>query len=403
MRNSYATRAGVRAGQGQLTVGVEEEFALADPVTRKAVLVADAVVEAAGRLAGEGHVVGEMSLAQLETVTGVCSDAHELRAEVRRLRRCAARAAREAGCQLVASGTVLLGVPGPPPILDKPRDHAIAARFGLLVDQQCTNACHVHVGVPDLEEAVQVVNHLRPWMPLLLAMTANSPFCSGRDTGHASWRTMLWDRWPTATPPPYLRSVDHYEEVVAALVDSGAAVDPAMLYWSVRPSRHVPTVEIRVADVQLSIEDTVAYALLVRALVAAALTDLREGRPALPVEDTVLRAATWRAAHDGMSGQALTLPLPGPHRSVPAWQLTEALMGHIQEHLRKAGDFDTVRRWLTRLRRHGTGAAQQRAVYERTQRLADVVDAIALPEPPHADATPDRKHEAICEGTVQPT
>lgn len=87
---------------------------------------------------------------------------------------------------------------------------------------------------------------------------------------------MLWDRWPTATPPPYLRSVDHYEEVVAALVDSGAAVDPAMLYWSVRPSRHVPTVEVRVADVQPDPEDTVAYALLVRALVAAALTDLRE-------------------------------------------------------------------------------------------------------------------------------
>ncbi|MFI6768218.1 glutamate--cysteine ligase [Streptomyces sp. NPDC050355] len=367
-------------------MGVEEEFVLADAVTREAALVAEAVVEAAGRLAGDGHVVGEMALAQLETVSGVCSDARQLRTEVMRLRRCAARAARDSGCLLVACGTAPLGDPGPPPILDKPRYHAIAARFGTLVDQQCANACHVHVGVPDLEEAIQVVNHLRPWMPLLLALTANSPFCGGRDTGHASWRAMLWGRWPTAGPPPYLHSVDHYEQVVAALVDSGAAVDPAMLYWFVRPSRHVPTVEVRVADVLPDTEDTVAYALLVRAMVAAALTDLREGRPALPVEDTVLRAATWRAARDGMSGQALTLPLPGPPRNIPVWHLAEALMGHVQGHLRTAGDFDTVRRWLSRLRRHGTGAARQRAVYVRTERLEDVVDALAVAGPAHQGA-----------------
>lgn len=403
VRDPYATSAGSRAGQGQLTVGVEEEFLLADAVTREAALVADAVVEAAGRLAGDGHVVGEMALAQLETVSGVCSDGSQLHTEVMRLRRCAARAAGEAGCLLVACGTVPLGDPGPPPILDKPRDHAIAARFGALVDQQCANACHVHVGVPDLEEAVQVVNHLRPWMPLLLALTANSPFCGGRDTGHASWRAMLWSRWPTAGPPPYLRSVDHYEQVVAALVDSGAAVDPAMLYWSVRPSRHVPTVEVRVADVLPDTEDAVAYALLVRAMVAAALTDLREGRPALPVEDAVLRAAAWRTARDGMSGQALALPLTGPPRSVPVWHLTKALMGHVQGHLQAAGDFDTVRRWLSRLRRHGTGAARQRAVYMCTERLEDVVDALAVADPAHHGVAPDRMGRAFRDGTVQPT
>ncbi|WP_066931107.1 glutamate--cysteine ligase [Streptomyces sp. NBRC 110611] len=393
MRESYAVGAvgaGARAGRGELTVGVEEEFILADPVTREAVLTANGVVETADRLAGHGQVVAELALGQVETVGGVCSDARQLRAEVTRLRRCAARAAHEAGHLLVACGTAPLGDPGPPPVVDTRRNHAITAQFRSLVDQQCVNACHVHVGVPDPEEAVQVVNHLRPWTPLLLALTANSPFCLGRDTGHASWRAMLWGRWPTAAPPPYLRSADHYERVVSALVDSGAAMDPAMVYWSVRPSRHVPTVEIRVADVLPGAEDTVAYALLVRGLVATALTKIRKGEPAPPVEDSVLRAAAWRAARDGMSGRLPAVPLPGPVRTVPAWYLATALVMRVQGHLHAAGDFDTVRRWLSRLQGHGTGAARQRAVYRRTERLENVVDTLAVPLHEHAAPDSDR-------------
>lgn len=402
MRESCAVGVEVRAGQGELTVGVEEEFVLAHAVTREVALAAPSVVEAADLLAGTGHVVGELAQAQLETISAVCSTTRQLRAEVTRLRRCAARAAQEAGCLLVACGTAPLGDPGPPPVQDKPRSHTIAARFGPLLDQLCANSCHVHVGVPDREEAVQVVNHLRPWMPLLLSLTANSPYCRGRDTGHASWRAILWGRWPTATPPPYLRSVDHYEQIVSALVNSGAALDPGMLYWSVRPSRHVPTVEIRVADVQPGAADTVAYALLVRALVAAALADVRKGRPAPPVEETVLRAATWRAARDGMSGQALTAPLPGALRTVPAWYLATALLRHVQGPLRAAGDFDAVRRWLSRLQRHGTGATRQRTVYRRTGRLEDVVDALAVPATLPRGAEGDPKGRTARADTVQP-
>ncbi|MEU9119648.1 glutamate--cysteine ligase [Streptomyces sp. NPDC048506] len=399
MRESYAVSAGTRAGLGELTVGVEEEFILADAVTRAPAFAADAVAVAAGRLVGSRYVVPELAQAQVETISGVCSDARQLHTEVTRLRQGVAVAAREAGCLLIPCGTAPLGDPGPPPVLDKPRSHVITARFGTLLDQLCANACHVHVGVPDREEAVQVVNHLRPWTPLLLSLTTNSPFCGGRDTGHASWRAMLWGRWPTSAPPPYLRSVAHYEQVVAALVDSGAAVDPAMLYWPVRPSRHVPTVEIRVADVLPRTEDTVAYALLVRALVATALSEIRRGKPAPPVEETVLRAETWRAARDGMSGRALSVPLPGSPRTVPVWQLATALVVRVQGHLRAAGDFDTVRRWLLRLQRQGTGAARQRAVYRRAERVEDVVDALAVPT--HEDAGHDPQDRA-CD-TAQPT
>ncbi|MGA4843627.1 carboxylate-amine ligase [Streptomyces sp. G45] len=352
---------------------------------------------AAGGLRGQGrqphrgsrHVVPELAQTQIETIGGVCADARELRAETDRLRQCAARAAREVGCLLVACGTVPLGDPGPPPVLDRPRYHTIAARFGSVLNHLCVNACHVHVGVPDREEAVQVVNHLRPWLPLLLSLTANSPFVHGRDTGHASWRTMLWDRWPTAGPPPRLRSVDHYEQLVATLVDSGAAVDPAMVYWSARPSRHVPTVEVRAADVLPDTADTVAFALLVRALVASVLADVRGGVPAPGPEDAVLRAAVWRAARHGMSGRTLALPLPDPTRSVPVWQLAEHLVGRVEEHLRAAGDLDTVRQWFARLRAQGTGADRQRAAFQRHGGLQGVVDLLAVPVREAADRPAD--------------
>jgi carboxylate-amine ligase len=347
------------------------------------------VVGTAGRIAGAWQVVAEMSLAQVETVSRVCQDAGQLRTELLRLRGCAARAAREHGCVLVASGTAALGEPGPPPVLDKPRYHRIATRFGPLIEQLCANGCHVHIGVPDPEEAVQVVNHLRPWTPLLLALSANSPFFQGRDTGHASWRTVLWSRWPTATPPPYLRSVAHYEQLAGALVDSGAALDTGMLYWSARPSRHVPTVEIRVADVMPTVADTVAFALLVRAMVAAALVQVRRGRPAAPIEDAVLRAALWRAARDGLAGQSMALPSHGSPRLRPARHLVTALVRRLDEHLAATNDAEPVREWLRLLRAQGTGATRQRVAYQSTRCVEDTVDSLAV------DGAPSERSPAI--------
>lgn len=374
------------AAQRPLTMGVEEEFLLADARTRQSVHGAAAVLGAVEQTAhdgtgghGGGEVTAEMARAQVETISAVCGDAEQLRAEIMRLRQYAAGEANRFGYLLVASGTSLLGDPGPPPTIDKARYLQIAASFGPLVDQQCVGACHVHVGVPQPEEALQVVNHLRLWTPALLALSANSPYWNGHDTGHASWRTLLWGRWPTTGPPPYLRSLRHYEQTVEALVDSGAAMDPAMLYWSVRPSRHVPTVETRIADVMPTVEDTVGYALLVRGLVAAALAETRAGRTAPPVDEMVLRAACWRAARDGLPGRALLVPPVGRPRPVPAWTAVTAMLRQARPHLEAAGDAPTVARWLRTLRERGTGAARQRTAASRRGRIEDAVDEVAIP------------------------
>lgn len=361
----------------ELTVGVEEEFFLADVTTRHAVLRAETVLEGTAPVSGGGRMEPELARAQVESVSAVCRDIGSLREDLLRLRRSVATAAESNGCRLVASGTVPLGDPGPPPVSDRPRYHRIAERFGPLLDQQSACACHVHVGVPDPEEAVQVVNHLRIWLPVLLVLSSNSPFWQGRDTGYASWRTPLFARWPTAGPPPYLSGREEYEEIVEGLRETGAILDGGMLFWYARPSRHVPTVEVRVADVMPTVDDTVLFAALVRALVATVLTDLREGRAAPAVGDHLLRAACWRAARYGLRGDGVDVSGRVDERLIPASGQIKQLMEYVSPALESSGEDGAVRAGLRALRLRGTGADRQRAAYRRRNRFEDVVDLLA--------------------------
>ncbi|MEU4928673.1 glutamate--cysteine ligase [Streptomyces yokosukanensis] len=364
-----------------LTVGVEEEFVLADRHSRSVVYRAVSVVGAARAHLGGPHVTPELSQSQVETVSAVCRTAAELESEILRLRTGAAAAAAEHDCLLVPSGMAVLGRPGPPPLLDQARYRALVRRFGPVVHGQGVNSCHVHIGVADKEEAIQTVNHLRGWMPLLLALTANSPYCDGADTGYASWRSMVWSRWPSAGPPPYLRGVAHYEWMVDQLVASGAAMDPAMLYWHIRPSAHLPTIEARVADVMPDARTTTAYALLVRALVGNAVEAVRAGERAPEVPDLLLRAASWQAARHGPTGT-----LPGTHARdcapMAVSRLIEELWKRVEPQLSRHGDDQRVSDWLSDVQLQGSGAARQRRIARQHEDgLRAVVDDLAVELP----------------------
>ena len=204
-----------------------------------------------------------MTSCQVETTTDVANTSEELRTQLTRLRRIAAEAAEADGARLLAVGLPPT-VPHEFPITDKPRYQQIAARFGMIAHEQGICGCHVHVAVPDRDAAIRVGNRLRPWLPLLLALTANSAVYRNTDTGYASWRSILWQRWPSAGPPPHFESADEYDAVVKMLQDSGAMLDDGMVYWDVRPSANFPTIEVRVADVPATVAETVLFAALVR-------------------------------------------------------------------------------------------------------------------------------------------
>jgi carboxylate-amine ligase len=331
------------------TVGVEQEFLLVDPETRRPVPLAPRVRELA-HAPGDLDVQGELTPFQIEIATGVTSSFEDLDEQVRAARRVLVQAADEAGCRLVATGMPPIGKAGPPPGTDDPRYHQIEYSHRRLVIGQGACGLHVHVGVEDKAEALRASNKLRVWLPTLLALSANSPIYEGEDTGYASWRSMVWSRWPVSGPPPSWDGPEHYDRTVDAIISTQALLDRAMVYWDVRPSANHPTVEVRVADIPQLATEVVVLAELIRALVVSEPSEQR-------VDDPVLRAAYWRASRDGVDGLAAD---PHTGKLSPAFDRAVELVEHVAPALRDRGTLSTVERQMDWLRHNGCGAARQR-------------------------------------------
>ena len=354
------------------TVGVEEEFLLLDPTTGENAQVAIAVL---ADLPAEVRQRSRLEFrhSMVEMVTGVCTDLAEAGRQLRQLRGAAAAAAARAGTRLVAIGATPMAERRPT-VTDNPRYQAIARHYGPIVADPAVCGCHVHVGVADRELAVQVSNHLRPWLPVVQALATNSPFFAGADTGTASWRAMQLDRWPSLGPAPFFTSGEDYDDTVRIMVDSGTMIDATMVLWHARPSTTYPTIEVRMADVCPTVADTLLVAGLVRALVATAIDDIAAGLTAPAVTDGVLRAAHWNAAHRGLGATLLDLRAG---RARPAWDVVGDLVTKLRPALLRHGDLSLVDGELARVREEGTGADRQRRVHERTGDLRAVLAELA--------------------------
>jgi carboxylate-amine ligase len=351
------------------TVGVEEEFLLVDPDTGRAQPAAAAVV--AGAEAGLGdQVCGEFTRNQIEVRTSPCTDAGRLRDELARLRTAVAEAAIAEGLRLCASGTPVVAAE-PSSVADHPRYHAGVAQYRSMLDDFMVCSTHVHVYLPDRELAVLVSNHLRPWLPLLIALSANSPFHQGIDTGYADWRAVIRSRFPCLGPPPYAESLRHHDELATAIADSGAMLNAVTPFWDIRPNPKLPTLEVRSMDVLADIDDTVALAMLIRALVSVSTDKALAGDPGPQPSSEVLRAAYWRAARDGWPGCGVDA-LSG--QVLPTSVQMARLFDHLEPALRRHGDSAIVRGLMDRLVSRGTGADLQRASLSRRGSLAGVVD-----------------------------
>jgi glutamate---cysteine ligase / carboxylate-amine ligase len=352
------------------TIGVEEEYLLVDPASRAPRSAAEAVVARAQAGLGDA-ATNEFTQFQIEVRTRPCVEAAALRDELVGLRAGAARAAAAEGVRLCASGTPVVGAREPWAIGDNPRYRAGVGQYRAMLDDFAVCALHVHVHLPDRERAVMVGNHLRPWLPLLVALAANSPFHQGVDTGYADWRTVIRSRFPCLGPPPYSESLQHHEELAVRMAESGAMLDAHTPFWDIRPNPRLPTLEIRSMSVGADVDDTVALAVLVRALVTTAGAKVTAGEPGPRPPSELLRAAYWRAARDGWSGCGVDA-LSG--RILPAPVQTTRLVDHVRPALEEHGDVDVITAFLRRLAARGTGAECQRASAARHGVLTGVVD-----------------------------
>ena len=362
------------------TVGVEEEYLLVDAATGDLRPRAPAVLPAATEALGD-QVQPELSMSQIEVETAVCQTLDEVRAELGRLRKEVIDAAEPAGALVVASGSHPFGDWRTQATTPKSRYLDLNHTFRLLAWELLISGCHVHVGVEDPEDAIGVIDRCRPWLPTLLALTGNSPFWQATDSGYCSYRTQIFDRIPVTGVPPVLGTRSEYDRLVGELVATGSMADATRLYWDVRPSARFPTVEFRVCDVCLTVDEAVMAAGLVRSLVRTCHAQAVGGEPVPAVRSEVVRSARWRASRDGLGGELFDLTTC---RARPATEVVDTLLTFLRPDLEDAGEWDEISALVAQTVARGTGAARQRDVFKRSGSMVDLVHWLAAETAPAA-------------------
>ncbi|MBG0739406.1 glutamate--cysteine ligase [Paeniglutamicibacter antarcticus] len=360
-----------------VTFGIEEEYLLVDPVTGLPKFISTEVsrVLQSSVEVDDGDIQHELLACQLETSTPPCHTAQEALHSLLAFRVELAKAAYKSLARAASTGAAPKMEEAPPKVTDDRRYHRLRRSARAIVADQYVNGLHVHVQIPDREAGVNALNRIRPWLPVLVALSANSPFWQDRDSGFESWRTISYRRWPIQGVPPVFIDAADYEARVQHLLDTGVIIDRGVITWVARLSENYPTLEVRACDAQLEARDSVLLAVLIRALVTTALDDPSrlDSLPAgsahagsahahLQLTTEIIDAALWQAARHGLTGD-LVHPVTG--RLAPAANVTAALLALVTPALDEAGDYGFAVDGLARIAERGTGSIRQRRAREQ--------------------------------------
>jgi glutamate---cysteine ligase / carboxylate-amine ligase len=351
-----------------MAVGVEEEFHTVDLATHMLQPQADSLLE---QLPAD-RFGAELQRSVVETNSRPFVRLIDLAEDLAALRRRVVAAAEPLGLGIVAAGTVPVVDLDALKVTPDPRFENMLEEYQALAREQLICGAQVHVDVGDRDTAIAVAHRVGPWLPALLAISASSPYWLGSDTGYASYRTLLWSRWPTTGPVGPFESAKEYDETMDALVRSGVISDRGMIYYDVRPSAHLPTIELRICDACPRVEDVVLLAGLFRALVYVEMEAIEVGRPPLPARTELVRAATWRAARSGLEGELVD---PGTGAPVPAPDFLRRMLTELRPALEEIGDWELVAELTEATLARRCSPARQRAAFA-TGGMAEVVELL---------------------------
>lgn len=356
-----------------LTFGIEEEYLVIDATTGALVPRSDEVLDRASRVLGTA-VSPELNHCQIEVATPICTDLSTARSHLDRLRHGVNAAALEVGAAAVPLGSHPFSSWTDQRVdLRNERYRRMNDVYQIVCRQQVICGCHVHVGMESRDLAVAIMNRVQPWLPVLLALSANSPYWHSLDTGFVSYRSQVWQRWPTAGMPPKLANAAEFDEIVNGLLLIDAIEDATFLYWYVRPSTRYPTLEFRVCDVCLDVDETIALAGLIRALTWTCAREAKAGRPSSTPRQEIMEAAMWRAGRYGLESSLISPYTLTPR---PAEAVTDELLAFVRDALDEHGDTEEVVALVHQIVERGNGAQRQRAAYARDGDLRDVIHAV---------------------------
>ncbi len=343
------------------TVGVEEEFQLVDPASRGLAPVVDEVLAA-----GEGSrlITSELSQSCVEMLSPVFETVADLARELPGLRTEVRDLARGRGAEIVGAGTHPFSEPTEQPLTGGDHNRRVEEEMGWVARTQAIYGLHVHVAVPDGVAAIVAVNALARYVPLLVALSANSPFWRGSDTRLASTRIKIFEMFPRSGLPPSFRSWEDFENHIETLVAAGSIPDYSWCWWDARPHQRFGTVELRAPDVQTDASYTAALAALVQCLVASAGTDEPPANPLFNAENK------WRAVRHGMDADFYDF---AAGMAVPARSMARGLIEELRPVAQDLGCEHELGGVLE-IVELGTGAELQRAAFKRTGSLEGVMD-----------------------------
>jgi glutamate---cysteine ligase / carboxylate-amine ligase len=353
------------------TLGIEEEFQVIDPQTRELRShIAEMFAEGEKRLKDE--IKREMHEAVIEVGTPICQDVSHARREVTRLRSEIIKLTKENGLRIAAAGTTPISHWANVPITSNPRYDQIVYDLQMVARANLIFGLHVHVAIEDLETRIQVMNAARYFMPHIFALSVNSPFWCAHNTGWKSYRAKVFERFPRTGFPDSFRSASEYDEYVAVLVKTNCIDNPKKIWWDVRPHPFFPTLEYRICDVPLTIDETICFAALFQAVTVKLWRIHNSNMSWRLYRRSLLNENKARAARWGIDSKLIDF---GKSEEVPFGALLDELLEFVDDVVDDLGSRKDVY-YAREIVRHRPGADRQLAAYEQRRDLRDVVDYI---------------------------
>lgn len=353
------------------TLGIEEEFQIIDPATGELKSHMNQIVTE-GQAQLQDQVKPEMHQAVVEVGTNICQDIHQAREEVSQLRRDISKLSKDAGLSFAAAGTHPFSHWKDQEITDHPRYHEILNELQETARANLIFGLHVHVGIDSRETGIQLMNAARYFLPHIFALSTNSPFWLGRNTGFKSYRTKVFDKFPRTGIPDFYTSLAEYESYVNILVKTKCIDNAKKIWWDIRLHPFFDTLEFRICDVPMTVDETISLAAIMQAVIAKLYKLLKANLGFRIYSRALIMENKWRAARYGIHGKMIDF---GKVEEVDYKFLMHELVAFVDDVLIDLDSRDEVYN-IFKIMENGTGADRQIRVYEETGDLKKVVDYI---------------------------
>jgi carboxylate-amine ligase len=355
-----------------LTIGIEEEYQIIDPESRELTSYITKFLEE-GAVVFRDQVKPEFLQSQIEVGSYVCRNIKEARQEVCRLRSMVAEIAEQHNRKIVAAGTHPFSSWQDQYVTNKDRYKALEADMSILARRLLIFGMHVHIGIPDRNLRIDVMNQLNYFIPHIFALSTSSPFWRGRHTGLKSYRSVIFEDLPRTGLPEFFKSADDYNHFVETLIKTNCIDDPTKIWWDIRPHPNFETLEVRICDCTTKIDEVIAIAALIQAVVAKLILLRQKNQSWRIYRRDLLAENKWRAMKDGIEGKLIDL---GKQEEVPLRFLMNEMLELLDDVVDELGSREEIE-YIQTIMKEGTSADRQLRKHRETDSLEAVVDMLA--------------------------